>query len=60
MRHIWGINKDDFKSLRDKLQRGSQGGKQMAKLSSRESIYLNMLIESLILDYPDYIEDTTK
>lgn len=56
----WAISKADLNVLQAKFNRGSHGGKQMAKLSSKESVYLVNLIDCLYQDYPDWIESTLK
>lgn len=49
------LTKLELEIIQNKLKRGSNGGKQMAKLSSAESVWLSQLIDSLAKDHPDYL-----
>lgn len=56
----WKLTKSEHEALIAKLMRGSHGGKQMAKLSSKESKFVGVIFE-LFKDYLEpYIKDGGK
>lgn len=52
----FSITKEEYYVLQDKLERGKNGGKQMAKLSSKESRFVLGLFSLCYEDYPDWFE----
>jgi hypothetical protein len=52
----FSITRAELYSLEDKMMRGSNGGKQMAKLSSKESKFILGLLSLCKEDYPDWFE----
>lgn len=51
---------DELETLRAKLERGSHGGKQMAKLSSAEARWLSGVIGYVNQGYPEWLKRILK